>query len=89
MNSTTDSQFFDPMPALVWNLVCRMLGPIYTEAQPHSVSVFDWSQAVWDQALDIAREHKPLPQVRPPRNRGLLDKPQPSPHSPDVGVFEL
>ena len=66
MNSTTDPQLFDPMPALVWNLVCRMLGPIYTEVQPHSVSVFDWSQAVWDQALDIAREHRPLPQVRPP-----------------------
>ena len=89
MTSTTDSQLFDPMPALVWNLVCRMLGPIYTEAQPHSVSVFDWSQAVWDQALDIAREHKPLPQVRPPRNRGMLEKPRSSPHSPDVGAFEL
>ena len=89
MTSTTDSQSFDPMPALVRNLVCRMLGPIYTEAQPHSVSVFDWSHAVWDQALDIAREHRPLPQVRPPRNRGLLDKSQPSPHSPDVGAFEL
>mgnify|MGYP001024309073 FL=1 len=89
MTSTTNPQMFDPMPALVWNLVCRMLGPIYTEAQPHSVSVFDWSQAVWDQALDIAREHKPLPKVRPPRNRGLIDKPQPSPHSPDVGAFEL
>ena len=89
MTSTTDSQFFDPMPALVWNLVCRMLGPIYTEVQPHSVSVFDWSHAVWDQALDIAREHRPLPQVRPPRNRGLLHKSQPSPHSPDVGAFEL
>ena len=89
MNSTTDPQLFDPMPALVWNLVCRILGPIYTEVQPHSVSVFDWSQAVWDQARDVAREHRPLPQVRPPRNRGLLDKPQPSPHFPDVGAFEL
>ena len=88
MTSTTDPQLFDPMPALVWNLVCRMLGPIYTEAQPHSVSVFDWSQAVWDQALDIAREHKPLPQVRPPRNRGPLDRLQ-SPPNPDVGAFEL
>ena len=89
MNSTTDPQLFDPMPALVWNLVCRILGPIYTEVQPHSVSVFDWSQAVWDQARDVAREHRPLPQVRPPRNRGLLHKSQPSPHSPDVGAFEL
>jgi hypothetical protein len=89
MTSTTDSQLFDPMPALVWNLVCRMLGPIYTEVQPHSVSVFDWSQVVWDQALGIAREHKPLPQVQPPRNRGLADKSQPSPHSPDIGAFEL
>ena len=89
MTSTTNPQMFDPMPALVWNLVCRILGPIYTEVQPHSVSVFDWSQAVWDQARDVAREHRPLPQVRPPRNRGLLDKPQPSPHSPDVGAFEL
>ena len=89
MTSTTDPQYFDPMPPLVWNLVCRMLGPIYTEVQPHSVSVFDWSQAVWDQARDVAREHRPLPQVRPPRNRGLLHKPQPSPHSPDVGAFEL
>lgn len=89
MTSTAAPQFFDPMPALVWNLVCRMLGSIYTEVQPHSVSVFDWSQAVWDQALDIAREHKPLPQVRPPRNRGLLDKSQPSSQSPDVGAFEL
>ena len=80
MTSTTDPQYFDPMPALVWNLVCRMLVPIYTEAQHHSVSVFDWSQAVWDQALDIAREHKPLPHVRPPRNRGPLDKSQTSPH---------
>ena len=89
MTSTTNPQMFDPMPALVWNLVCRILGPIYTEVQPHSVSVFDWSQTVWDQALDIAREHRPLPQVRPPRNRGLLNKPQSSPHSPDVGAFEL
>ena len=89
MTSTTNPQMFDPMPALVWNLVCRMLGPIYTEAQPHSVSVFDWSQADLYQALDIAREHKPLPQVRPPRNRGPLDKSPPSPHSADVGVFEL
>lgn len=89
MTSTTDPQLFDPMPALVWNLVCRMLGPIYTEVQPHSVSVFDWSQAVWDQALDIAREHRPLPQVRPPRNRGLLKKTQSSQRSPDVGAFEL
>ena len=89
MTSTADPQLFDPMPALVWNLVCRMLGPIYTEVQPHSVSVFDWSQTVWDQALDIAREHRPLPLVRPPRNRGLLEKPQSSPHSPDVGAFEL
>ena len=89
MTSTTNPQMFDPMPALVWNLVCRILGPIYTEVQPHSVSVFDWSQAVWDQARDVAREHRPLPQVRPPRNRGLLDKSQPSPPSPDVGAFEL
>lgn len=89
MTSTSDPQLFDPMPALVWNLVCRMLGPIYTEVQPHSVSVFDWSQTVWDQALDIAREHRPLPQVRPPRNRGLLKKTQSSQHSPDVGAFEL
>ena len=89
MTSTTNPQMFDPMPALVWNLVCRILGPIYTEVQPHSVSVFDWSQAVWDQARDVAREHRPLPQVRPPRNRGLLHKSQPSPHSPDVGAFEL
>ena len=89
MTSTTDPPLFDPMPALVWNLVCRMLGPIYTEVQPHSVSVFDWSQTVWDQALDIAREHRPLPQVRPPRNRGLLEKPHSAPHSPDVGAFEL
>ena len=89
MTSTTNPQMFDPMPALVWNLVCRILGPIYTEVQPHSVSVFDWSQAVWDQARDVAREHRPLPPVRPPRNRGLLDKPQPSPHFPDVGAFEL
>ena len=89
MTSTSDPPLFDPMPALVWNLVCRMLGPIYSEVQPHSVSVFDWSQTVWDQALDIAREHRPLPQVRPPRNRGLLEKPQSSPHSPDVGAFEL
>ena len=89
MTSTTDPPLFDPMPALVWNLVCRMLGPIYTEVQPHSVSVFDWSQTVWDQALDIAREHRPLPQVRPHRNRGLLENPQSSPHSPDVGAFEL
>ena len=89
MTSTSDPPLFDPMPALVWNLVCRMLGPIYTEVQPHSVSVFDWSQTVWDQALDIAREHRPLPQVRPPRNRGMLEKPQSSPHSPDVGAFEL
>ena len=89
MTSTSDPPLFDPMPALVWNLVCRRLGPIYTEVQPHSVSVFDWSQTVWDQALDIAREHRPLPQVRPPRNRGLLEKPQSSPHSPDVGAFEL
>ena len=89
MTSTTNPQMFDPMPALVWNLVCRMLGPIYTEVQPHSVSVFDWSQTVWDQALDIARERRPLPQVRAPRNRGRREKPQASPQSPDVGAFEL
>lgn len=89
MTFATTEQPTDPIPALTWNLVCRMLGPIYTEAQPHSVALFDWSQTIWAEALDVARERKPLPQVRPPRHGGLLEKSRPSKPPPDIGAFEL
>jgi hypothetical protein len=57
----------DPMPILTWMLVSKLLGPIHIEPQPHSVDVFNWSPALWDEVEIRAGQRKVKPVVRPTR----------------------
>jgi hypothetical protein len=59
----------DPMPILTWMLVSKLLGPIHIEPQPHSVDVFNWSPALWDEVEIRAGQRKVKPVVRPTRGQ--------------------
>ena len=79
----------DPMPILTWMLVSKLLGPIHIEPQPHSVDVFHWSPALWDEVEIRAGQRKVKPVVRPTRGELAAASAAQSNQFGDVGEFGL